>query len=71
MNVVCEDDKPCRTKQPRKSCDDDVTGGSPCLALLRKVRSGCQPQCANGGSCHGNVCVCPQGLTGQACEHGE
>ena len=26
--------------------------------------------CQNGGSCSNNVCVCPTGYSGSACEHG-
>ncbi|GFS22253.1 hypothetical protein ElyMa_006946000 [Elysia marginata] len=72
VDIVCEEDQPCHTERQRKSCDNSGKGrNSPCLALLRKVWAGCQPQCANGGSCHGDVCVCPPGLTGRACEEGK
>ncbi|KAK3740581.1 hypothetical protein RRG08_003358 [Elysia crispata] len=68
VDIVCEEDQSCRTERHRK-CDRDRAGAdSPCLALLRKVWTGCQPQCANGGSCHGDACVCPLGLMGKACE---
>ncbi|RUS70904.1 hypothetical protein EGW08_021332 [Elysia chlorotica] len=68
VDVVCEENKSCRT-EPHRKCDLTGTGtDSPCQALLRRVLTGCQPQCANGGSCHGDTCVCPPGLTGTACE---
>ncbi|XP_022097519.1 uncharacterized protein LOC110982993 isoform X2 [Acanthaster planci] len=28
----------------------------------------CFPECKNGGACVGDVCICPIGLTGEACE---
>lgn len=69
VNIICEEEKSCYTEPQRKSCgDEDKGGNSPCQALLRQVITGCQPQCANGGSCQGDVCICPPGLKGLACE---
>ena len=37
-----------------------ATGGS----------SGCVPDCANGGTCRNGACVCPPGISGEACHNG-
>ncbi|XP_064602452.1 uncharacterized protein LOC135468240 [Liolophura sinensis] len=34
----------------------------------RLPSSGCNPECANGGTCDNGVCRCPRGLSGSSCQ---
>ena len=43
-----------------RSCDID-----PAILL-----AGCNPECANGGTCNNGRCLCPIGITGTACNEG-
>lgn len=35
-----------------------------------KLLQGCNPDCANGGTCLNDTCVCPPGITGRGCHLG-
>lgn len=37
----------------------------------RLLASGCNPECANGGTCENGVCRCPRGLSGSSCQTGK
>ncbi len=45
-----------------------VTNGPRVALSLIVYPSSCIPICINGGECHGNVCMCPNGYTGSFCE---
>ena len=42
-----------------------------CSLLYTSCKNKCgSTTCQNGGTCSNNVCVCPTGYSGSACEHG-
>ncbi|XP_053409011.1 neurogenic locus notch homolog protein 1-like [Mercenaria mercenaria] len=46
----------------------DAEGGiRPCDLPADMLLSGCNPDCANGGTCDNDTCLCPPGITGHAC----
>lgn len=42
----------------------------PCDIPTETLLSGCNPDCANGGTCVNDLCVCPPGVSGHACHIG-
>ena len=42
----------------------------PCDIDPEILLAGCNPDCANGGTCKNGTCICPLGITGRACNEG-
>ena len=50
-----------------------ITGNDvrPCDIDPEILLAGCNPDCANGGTCVNGTCICPIGITGKACNEGK
>ncbi|XP_046554186.1 fibrillin-1-like [Haliotis rubra] len=69
IEIICDDFK-CRTEIV-ENCKIDLVDRHKrrsCKDLLRGFLRGCNPQCANGGTCQNGTCVCPTGIMGSTCQ---
>lgn len=56
-------------KKDCNSQDDAVVRA--CDIDPQLLLAGCNPECANGGTCNNGTCICPVGITGKACNEGK
>ena len=55
----------------QSSCvNQDGVDVRPCDIDPEILLAGCNPDCANGGTCYNGKCLCPKGITGTACNEG-
>jgi Notch-like protein len=62
----CQED-PTTVECFKCQCSPGFTG-KVCQTPVVILPTGCNPGCQNNGICSGNICVCPNGYTGQFCE---
>ncbi|KAL3886700.1 hypothetical protein ACJMK2_026679 [Sinanodonta woodiana] len=55
-------------EHPPPCGEEDGDRIRPCDIRLEDLKLQCNPECANGGRCNNGTCICPDGITGTACQ---